>query len=243
MKLYTLIKPDVAGAIIRRAHDVGMTVTGHVPRAMTLESMVDSGTDNVAHLPVRGDTSSPAVKEQIRMLAAKRIVVDPTVSWNELLSHTRQPSLTSFQPGFAEAPWPLRASYGSVRNPADSAATDRAMRAQLAVIKAMHDAGVRIVAGTDYGLPGFSLLRELELYVDAGLSPLDAIRAATAVPAEVMGLSSESGTIAIGKRADLVVLDADPLVDIHNLRKGRWVVVGGVMLDMVNLRRAVHFAG
>jgi imidazolonepropionase-like amidohydrolase len=117
------------------------------------------------------------------------------------------------------------------------------MRAQLAVIKAMHDAGVRIVAGTDYGLPGFSLLRELELYVDAGLSPLDAIRAATAVPAEVMGLSSESGTIAIGKRADLVVLDADPLVDIHNLRKGRWVVVGGVMLDMVNLRRAVHFGG
>ena len=243
MKLYTLIKPDVAGAIIRRAHDVGMTVTGHVPRAMTLESMVDSGTDNVAHLPVRGDTSSPAVKEQIRMLAAKRIVVDPTVSWTELLGHTRQPSLTSFQPGFAEAPWPLRASYGSVRNPADSAATDRAMRAQLAVIKAMHDAGVRIVAGTDYGLPGFSLLRELELYVDAGLSPLDAIRAATAVPAEVMGLRSESGTIAIGKRADLVVLDADPLVDIHNLRKGRWVVVGGVMLDMVNLRRAVHFGG
>ena len=79
MKLYTLIKPDVAGAIIRRAHEVGMTVTGHVPRAMTLQAMVDSGTDNVAHLPVRGDTSSEAVKQQVRMLAAKHVVIDPTV--------------------------------------------------------------------------------------------------------------------------------------------------------------------
>jgi hypothetical protein len=241
LKLYTLIKPDVAGAIIRRAHEVGMTVTGHVPRAMMLESMVDSGTDNVAHLPVRGDTSSAAVKEQIRMLAAKHVVVDPTVSWNELLSHARETRLTSFQPGFAEAPWPLRASYESLGNAGDSATADRALRAQLAVIKAMHDAGVTIVAGTDYGLPGFSLLRELELYVEAGLSPLEAIRAATAVPAEVMGLSRDGGTIESGKRADRVVLDADPLTDIHNVRTGRWVVAHDVMFDMTALRRAVRF--
>lgn len=243
MKLYTLIKPDVAGAIIRRAHDVGMTVTGHVPRAMTLASMVDSGADNVAHLPVRGDPSSAAVKQQIQMLVEKHVVVDPTVSWNELLGHSTQSPLASFQPGFAEAPWPLRSSYGSVRNSGDSSAANRAVRSQLAVIKAMHDAGVRIVAGTDYGLPGFSLVRELELYVEAGLSPLDAIRAATAVPADVMGLSSEVGTIEASKRADLVVLDADPLSDIHNLRTGHWVVAAGRMFDLTALRRAVGFTG
>lgn len=241
VKLYSLIRPDVAGAIIRRAHELGMTVTGHVPRAMTLTSMVDSGADNVAHLPVRGDASSSEITQLIQMLAAKHVVVDPTVSWNELLSHARESSLTSFQPGFAEAPWPLRASYGSVRNTGDSAAVNRSMRAQLAVIKAMHDAGVRIVAGTDYGLPGFSLLRELELYVEAGLTPLDAIRAATAVSAEVMGLSAEVGSIEPGKRADLVVLDADPLADIHSVRTGRWVVTRGRVFDMVALRRAVHF--
>jgi imidazolonepropionase-like amidohydrolase len=241
MKLYTLIKPDVAGAIIRRAHELGMTVTGHIPRAMTLASMVDSGADNVAHLPVRGDASSEAVMEQIRMLSAKHVVVDPTVSWNELLGHSRQTPLTSFQPGFAEAPWPLRSAYGSVRNAGDSATARRALRSQLALIKAMHDDGVRIVAGTDYGLPGFSLLRELELYVEAGLSPLEAIRAATEVPAEVMGVSAEVGTIELGKRADLVVLDADPLIDIRNVRKGRWVVVGGRTFEMSALRRAVHF--
>jgi imidazolonepropionase-like amidohydrolase len=241
MKLYTLIKPDVAGAIIRRAHEVGMTVTGHVPRAMTLAAMVDSGADNVAHLPIRSDTPASDLTQLVQMLATKHIVVDPTVSWNELLSRPRPTRLTSFQPGFARAPWPLRAAYGSVRNAGDSTAFHRSLRAQLAAIKAMHDAGVRIVAGTDYGLPGFSLLRELELYVEAGLSPLDAIRAATAVPADVMGLTNEVGTIEAGKRADLVVLDADPLADIHNVRAGRWVVAGGVMFDMVALRRAVHF--
>jgi len=241
MKLYTLIKPDVAGAIIRRAHEIGMTVTGHVPRAMTLASMVDSGTDNVAHLPVRGDASSDAVREQIGMLTARHVVVDPTLSWNELLGHARQTPLTRFQPGFAGAPWPLRSSYGSVRNAGDSAAADRAVRMQLALIKAMRDAGVRIVAGTDYGLPGFSLLRELELYVEAGLSPLDAIRSATVVPAEVMGLSRDVGTIEAGKRADLVVLDGNPLSDIHNVRTGRWVVANGRMFEMSVLRRAVGF--
>ena len=243
MKLYTLIKPDVAGAIIRRAHEVGMTVTGHVPRAMTLESMVDSGTDNVAHLPVRGDTATAAVIAQIRLLAAKHVVIDPTVSWNELLGHATQSPLASFQPGFAGAPWPLRSSYGSIRNAGDAVTASRSLRSQLAVIKALHDAGVPIVAGTDYGLPGFSLLRELELYVEAGLSPLEAIRSATAVPAEVMGLKGEVGTIESGKRADLVVLDRDPLVDIRNVRSGRWVIVGGRMFDMRALRRAVRFTG
>ena len=241
MKLYTYIKPEVAGAIIRRAHELGMTVTGHVPRAMTLTSMLDSGADNVAHLPLRGDPSNASVKEQIAMLATKRVVVDPTVSWNELLSRAPETPLASFQPGFAEAPWPLRASYGSVRNNGDSASASRALRSQLALIKAMHDAGVRIVAGTDYGLPGFSLLRELELYVEAGLSPLDAIRAATAVPAEVMGASGDVGTIEAGKRADLVVLDADPLADIHNIRTSRWVVTGGRMYATRALRSAVGF--
>ncbi|HEV8215280.1 MAG TPA: amidohydrolase family protein [Gemmatimonadaceae bacterium] len=241
MKLYTFIKPDVAGAIIRRAHELGMSVTGHIPRAMTLESMIDSGADYVAHLPVRGDPSSATVKGQIAMIAAEHFRVDPTVSWNELLSRAPETPLASVQPGFAEAPWPLRASYGSVRNNGDSASAGRALRSQLAIIKAMHDAGVPIVAGTDYGLPGFSLLRELELYVQAGLSPLDAIRAASAVPAELTDMSRDVGTIEAGKRADFVVLDADPLADIHNLRTSHWVVIGGRMLETRALREAVGF--
>jgi imidazolonepropionase-like amidohydrolase len=115
------------------------------------------------------------------------------------------------------------------------------LRAQLAIIKAMHDAGVPIVAGTDYGLPGFSLLRELELYVQAGFAPLDAIRAASSVPAELTDMSRDVGTIEAGKRADLLVLDADPLADIRNIRASRWVVTGGRMYETRALRESVGF--
>ena len=175
------------------------------------------------------------------MMAAEHFRVDPTVSWNELLSRAPETPLTSFQPGFDEAPWPLRASYGSVRNNGDSATAARALRSQLAIIKVMHDAGVPIVAGTDYGLPGFSLLRELELYVQAGLSPLDAIRAASAVPAELTDMIRDVGTVEAGKRADLLVLDENPLADIHNIRASRWVVTGGRMYETQALRAAVGF--
>ena len=66
-------------------------------------------------------------------------------------------------------------------------------------------------------VPGFSVYRELELYVQAGLSPMDAIRAATAVPARVMGMANDSGTIAPGLRADLIVVEGNPLERISDL--------------------------
>ena len=164
------------------------------------------------------------------------------MSWNELLGAARDSRrLAGFQPGFAEAPWPLLSSYESVRNMASTAAHG-ALRAQLAVIKAMHDAGVTIVAGTDYCLPDPIASRLRTSMSRPGCRPSTRL-AATAVPAEAMGLSAETGTIEAGKRADLVVLDADPLLDIHKLRTGRWVVAAGRMLDMARLRRAVHFTG
>ena len=74
----------------------------------------------------------------------------------------------------------------------------------------------------------------------AGFTPLEAIRSATAVPSEVMRLSNEAGTLEPGKRADLVVLDRDPLLDIHNIRTSRWVVANGRMFQTAELRKAVY---
>ena len=86
----------------------------------------------------------------------------------------------------------------------------------------MHDAGVPFGAGTDtpinLSIPGYSLHSELEMLVRAGLTPLEAIAAATTVPAEYFSIQEEMGTIEVGKRADLVLLDADPLEDIRNTK-------------------------
>lgn len=97
-------------------------------------------------------------------------------------------------------------------------------------------AGVRIIAGSDGPsigrlLPGFALQRELELLVEAGLSPLQALRAATSTAAEALGKEDQLGTLELGKLADLVVLDADPLVKIENVKKVHSVVLGGRVYD------------
>jgi imidazolonepropionase-like amidohydrolase len=227
MKLYSLLQPDVVSAITARAHEVGMTVTGHVPAALGLAKAVEAGMDHVAHVPINADSRSPQTRATIELLARKKVVIDPTLPWTELLGHAPETPLESFEPGFAHAPPALLANYRSVKNDTDAATARRRVRDAQTMVKALFDAGVPIVAGTDGALPGYSLLRSIEMYVEAGMTPMQAIESATRVPAESMGLAKQTGTIEAGKRADMIVLTADPLAQISNIRKLRWVVANG----------------
>lgn len=107
------------------------------------------------------------------------------------------------------------------------------------IVKALHGARVPILAGTDAPMPlvypGFSLHNELELLVESGLTPADALRAATIGPAEFLGVSKNSGSIALGKRADLVLLDDNPLLQISNTRHIRAVVLDGRLFEWADL--------
>jgi imidazolonepropionase-like amidohydrolase len=224
IKLYSVLRPDVVAAITRSAHEHQMTVTGHVPRGMTVEQASDSGMDQIAHLPFRGNSSDTAELRVMQRLGARATVIDPTLSWSELLGRADTTDIASFEPMIKRAPPPLAANYRSVRNASGGAA---ALTAQLVSVRAMHDAGIRVVAGTDGGIPGASLLRELELFVRAGLTPHAALIAATADAARAAGMEGEVGTIQTGRRADLLVLDADPLANISNVRRSRWVITNG----------------
>ncbi len=105
----------------------------------------------------------------------------------------------------------------------------------LDAIRRLHNAGVEIVVGSDslylenalYAFHGYSTLREIELAGRAGLTPMEAIQAATRVPAEMLGLDGEIGTIEVGKRADLVIVQDDPLEDLENLKSILWTVQNG----------------
>ena len=241
MKLYSLLQPDVVSAITARAHELGMNVTGHVPTALGLTKAVEAGMDQVAHLPINGDPQSPQTRATIELLAKKKIVFDPTLPWNELLGHAPGITLESFEPGFAHAPPALLSNYRSIKNDTDAATAKRRVRESATMVKALFDAGVPIVAGTDGALPGYSLLRSIEMYVDAGMTPMQAIESATRIAAESMGLATETGMIEPGKRADLIVLNADPLAQISNIRKLRWVVVNGRVLEPAKLWAAAGF--
>ena len=111
----------------------------------------------------------------------------------------------------------------------------------LETIEALHKAGVPIVAGTDQTVPGFSVYREIELYQKAGFTPLEALQAATIVPARAMKVDGDSGSLEVGKRADLDVLDANPLDDIHNVRTVRQVLANGVLYNPAPLWESVGF--
>jgi len=111
----------------------------------------------------------------------------------------------------------------------------------LEIMGVLHRAGIRFVAGTDQSVPGYSVYREIEIYVQAGFTPMEALQAATIVPARVMKVDSDSGSVAAGKRADFDILDANPLADIHNIRSVRWVVANGTLYDPEPLWRSVGF--
>ena len=241
VKLYSMLRPDVVQAIVARAHAMGMTVTGHVPRSLGIVGAIEAGMDQVAHMPVSGDTSAAEVRDVIARLARHHVVVDPTLPWNELLGRARTTDIATFEPGFAHAPPALAASYRTASSNASPAEVSDGQRRQLALIRAMHHAGVPLVAGTDGALPGYSLLRSIELFVEAGLTPMAAIQGATIVPARAMGEGRERGTLEVGKRADFVVLDGNPLDDIVNIRRTRWVARDGVMLPSRALWRLAGF--
>jgi imidazolonepropionase-like amidohydrolase len=121
----------------------------------------------------------------------------------------------------------------------DFALRRRLVKQSMAAVKAMNDAGVNFMAGTDAAapnvFPGFSLHEDLAYLVEAGFTPLQALQAATTKPAEFLGRSETQGTIQAGKRADLVLLDANPLADVHNTQKIRAVIVNGRLLERADL--------
>lgn len=107
------------------------------------------------------------------------------------------------------------------------------------IVSAMHQAGVPIMTGTDSPMPGvypgFSLHEEMALLVESGLTPREALRSATLVPAQFLGMAAATGSVAVGKRADLVLLDADPAQDIRNTERIRAVLFDGRLLRRADL--------
>jgi imidazolonepropionase-like amidohydrolase len=242
IKIYSLVTPPIVEAICAEAHRRGMTVTGHVPNGMTIEQAAAAGMDHIAHLPIRGEADSETVRTTIDFLAAHKTVIDPTQSWNELLGHAAGTPIAAFQPGVTKIPAPLNRVFSNAGAEGIDAATARTrLERGLRIVKALHDAGVAVVAGTDEGIPGHSLHREIELYVEAGFTPMEALQAATIVSARAMKLDGEVGTIERGKLADMVILDANPLESIRNIRAVRWTIRGGRVYDAPALWKSVRF--
>jgi len=264
VKIYSSIDPSLVQPIVAYAHAHGMGAVGHVPNGMSSQQAIDAGYDSISHvrylfdavLPASAtkglsrearlermaavDLTSPPMAKELAALAAHHVVIDDTLALFELGLHTAEENARR-EPGIATLPRELRSSLGGVPPPL-AAKADAAFAKHLALVAALHKRGIPLVAGTDIGVPGHTLHRELELYVKAGLSPMEAIQAATLVPARFMHLDRELGTVEPGKRADFVVLDGDPLADVSNVRKTSLVVARGRAYDSASLWKIAGFS-
>jgi imidazolonepropionase-like amidohydrolase len=182
------------------------------------------------------DLQSAQVRDFIALLKAKDIVSDPTVTIFYEDCMTRTGDVASS--GFAEiADWlPPQVRRGLTTGglplgPGLDAKYRASATAFLNMVALLHQNGIRIVAGTDDVLPGFDLIRELELYVKAGLTPAAALQVATIGPARVMHMDDVNGSLRPGKLADAILVYGDPLSNIARLRNVGTTIKGGVLYD------------
>jgi imidazolonepropionase-like amidohydrolase len=192
------------------------------------------------------DLDADPMKSLIGTMAARKITVDPTLVVVESLLVPENGDLSpAYAPYLGTLPPAVERGFrqGGLAVPKDLTRSDfRASFAKLeALVGRLHGAGVSIVAGTDG--TGMELVRELELYVDAGFTTAEALEAATIVPAHLLGVDGRTGSIAVGKAADLVLVDGDPSTRIGDLRHTKIVMMEGRPMEADALRAAGGFAG
>jgi imidazolonepropionase-like amidohydrolase len=189
------------------------------------------------------DLDGPEISGMIRELAERRIPIDPTL----ITYHTKffgdDPCWTE-HPGMALVPeiaawWQAGATWVADWTPSDFARARGLWPKVEALVRRYHEGGVLLAAGSDlpqpWTIPGISLHEELELLVRAGIAPLEVLTIATRNGAETLGLLHEVGTVEVGKRADLVLLRADPVADIRNTRDIELILQGGRILHPQNV--------
>jgi imidazolonepropionase-like amidohydrolase len=254
IKLYSSVKPEIVRAVCAEAHRLGLTVTGHIPDGMTITQGVAAGMDQVNHLNyvvrllrrnadgsvILTDTTAARV---FAFLKAHHIVIDPTVGVFELAYRSTKDDIMAIEPGYLRLPQALQALYVNMgTEPAEAAKMAPYIASYPRIVKALYDQGIPVVAGTDMGFPGTSLARELELYVQGGLTPMQALQTATIAAARAMNLDARTGSLDPGKQADLVIVDGDPLANIRDIRQVRLVVKAGQVYDPNQMRRLADYS-
>jgi imidazolonepropionase-like amidohydrolase len=249
IKIYNSMKPELVPILAKAAHEAGMRVSGHVPVHMRAEEAVRAGYDEINHVnmlflnffidhdtdtrtPLRFsivaerapdlDLNGKAAQDFFALLIAKKTTVDPTLGVFENLFVDRVGELgPGAKPIAARMPVQVRRNWlrGGIPVPeGKDARYKESFQRTLAMVKALHDHKIPIATGTD-SLAGVMLHREIELYVAAGLTPAAALQAASLTPARIMKREKTSGAIGVGKDADMVLIDGDPLAHIEDVRK------------------------
>lgn len=249
IKVYDRLQVSMYDVVTDEAQALGIPVVGHVPQAMTAEYAIGSGQQTIEHFSgvaryatTTGNWSGEVDSSKLAGLI-EQIRLEGTWNCPTLTVLSRSQS----QVGGLRANPTFGLLSSTMQGWLDDSLTqppniDRTAQTRLRrqVTKALHDADVGLLVGTDAGVqyvyPGFSMHEELANFVAAGLSPYETLHAATANAAAALGESDVSGTVEVGKRADLLLLDSNPFDNIVNVNRrvgvmaaGRWYAQSTLM--------------
>ena len=270
VKLYSSIPPDWVKPLAAEAHRLGLKVCGHVPSYMTAERAVNDGYDQIIHLNMimlnfLGDTldtrsmlrfirvaersrninvNGPEVKHFLQVLKEKKIVVDPTVGiFEEMFTNEPGKLAKGYDGVINQFPAEFRRGYyygGLPTMKGHETEYKQSFDTMMKMLKLLYDNGITVVPGTD-GFPGFTLHRELELYTIAGIPTKEVLKGATIVSARVAGKEKELGSIEVGKKANMILVDGDPLKNISNIRRVELTIKNGNLYDPKELYKSYGF--
>jgi imidazolonepropionase-like amidohydrolase len=244
VKVHDGIPRDAYFALVDEARKSGLAVEGHVPESITAAEASVAGQKSIEHLTGVAK-AAPDDKQAQALFALFRINGTgqcPTLVMRHSYTVLDDPGLAN-DPRLKYVEPSRRKSWLDMQSETKSFPPDElpdrreTVRNETRLVGEMQRAGVEILAGTDavssaaYVLPGFSLHEELAMLVQAGLTPMEALQAATRNPAGFLNALDNRGTVDAGKLADLVLLDADPLQDIANTRRINAIVINGHLID------------
>lgn len=234
LKLYVKVSPEVFAKVCEEAHKHGLTAAAHLG-SITTQQAVDYGIDTIEH--IWGAPTNPAVMAD---MVSHGVMLDPTlVVFRNMIYLCDLPEVYT-DPTNLYAPKVLQDSWDKHRLNSGNNQSNRADRITLVdsykqLTGQLYRAGVTLLAGTDsaepYCLPGVALHTELELLTQSGIPPAAVLQCATINNARALKQQANIGSIEAGKIADIVILSGNPLSDIRNTRKIRWVIHNGILSE------------
>jgi cytosine/adenosine deaminase-related metal-dependent hydrolase len=248
IKVHDSTPRDAFFAIADEAAKLGLPFAGHVPFDITVEEAADAGMRSIEHLANyriygecsgRGAYSAAGCEARFAKLTAKHVWQTPTVAFFRALPELFSGTPMAHGEYASESLLAMTRKNREVSKLSDAAvASLRAAAAEsLPAVRDLAIGGPGVLAGCDGLVPGFCLHDELQALAEAGLSPLQSLQAATINAAKYFGRETVQGTIEADKRADLVLLDSDPLLDIRNTRRVAAVVVRGRLISRTEIDR------